>query len=54
VFQVNGKLQVGDKIMLCGINGPVQTQIRSLLVPKPLEEIRVNDNHLSSVKEIVG
>ncbi|HEX9612655.1 MAG TPA: translation initiation factor IF-2 [Candidatus Bathyarchaeia archaeon] len=36
----NGRIQVDDEIMLAGRNGVITTQIRALLLPKPLDEIR--------------
>lgn len=43
VLLVNGTLKEGDTIILCGMNGPIESTIRQLIVPKPLEEIR--DSH---------
>jgi len=35
VVLVNGLLHEGDTIVLCGMGGPIVTQIRSLLTPHP-------------------
>ncbi len=38
---VNGKLREGDTIVTGGLDGPVVTQIRAILTPQPLRELRV-------------
>ena len=37
----NGVMHEGDRIVVCGLNGPIVTQVRALLTPQPLRELRI-------------
>lgn len=56
VILVNGTLSVGDTIVLSGFNGPIVTNIRALLTPFPLKEMRVKGEymHHNSIKGSMG
>lgn len=44
VILVNGKLKEGDTVIVPGTEGPIVTQIRGLLMPQPMKELRVKVN----------
>eukprot|EP00884_Botryococcus_braunii_P012838 jgi/Botrbrau1/21555/Bobra.174_2s0055.2 len=56
VVLVNGVLHEGDTIVICGLQGPIVTTIRSLLTPHPLKELRVRGqyDHHKEVKAAQG
>lgn len=37
----NGVMREGDTIVLCGTDGPIVTNVRALLTPQPMREMRV-------------
>ncbi|KAI9671655.1 MAG: hypothetical protein M1831_003183 [Alyxoria varia] len=52
----NGFLHEGDRIVLCGLNGPISTNIRALLTPAEMKELRVKSAyvHNKEVKAALG
>ncbi|CCW69335.1 unnamed protein product [Phytomonas sp. Hart1] len=56
VILINGELHEGDQICLCGQNQPIFSQIRSLLTPQPMREMRVKAEytHRKMVKAAMG
>jgi len=56
VVLVNGVLKVGDTIVISGLNGPIKTNIRALLTPFPMKEMRVKGEyqHHNKIKGSMG
>lgn len=56
VVLVNGILKVGDTIVISGLNGPIKTNIRALLTPFPMKEMRVKGEyqHHNKIKGAMG
>jgi translation initiation factor 5B len=56
VILTNGILREGDRIILCGVEGAIKTNIRALLTPAPLRELRLKSAyvHNKEVKAALG
>lgn len=56
VILSNGVLREGDRIVMCGLNGAITTNVRALLTPQPLKELRVKGSyvHHKEVKAALG
>ncbi|MGI6589376.1 MAG: translation initiation factor IF-2 [Candidatus Iainarchaeum sp.] len=52
VLLYQGTLNVNDDIAVLGKNGVIQTKVRILLQPKPMQEIRSTKDKFSSVKSV--
>ncbi|GKT85213.1 eukaryotic translation initiation factor 5b [Colletotrichum tofieldiae] len=52
----NGILREGDRIVLCGVEGAICTNIRALLTPAPMRELRLKSAyvHNKEVKAALG
>ena len=53
VILINGKLKEGQTIVVAGLEGAITTQIRALLTPQPMREMRVKGSYIHH-KEIEG
>ncbi|CAF1038142.1 unnamed protein product [Didymodactylos carnosus] len=56
VVLVNGRLRVGDTVIVAGQEGPIVTHVRGLLMPKPNQELRVQNQYQTykKVKAAIG
>lgn len=56
VILTNGILREGDRIIICGVEGVIKTNIRALLTPAPMRELRLKSAyiHNKEVKAAMG
>ncbi|QIW23113.1 translation initiation factor IF-2 [Sulfolobus sp. S-194] len=52
VIIYDGILKKNDTIVIGGLNGPIITKVRSILVPKPLQDIKVVKTDLTQIDEV--
>ena len=52
VIIYDGVIRKGDIVVTGGLKGPIVTRVRALLMPKPLQEIRVAKRELEPVEEV--
>lgn len=53
VVVVNGKLKIGDKFIIAGINGPIQSEVKYIMTPQPMKELRIKSEYIYN-NEIEG
>jgi len=54
VIIYDGIIRKGDTIVVGGIEKPIVTKVRALLMPRPLEEMRVAESAFINVDEVVA
>lgn len=54
VLLLDGFIRKGDTIVVAGLNGPIITKVRSLLLPKELDEIRDPRDKFTPVDRVVA
>ncbi|MEM4519074.1 MAG: translation initiation factor IF-2 [Sulfolobales archaeon] len=54
VIIYNGILRKGNEIVVGGLNKPIVTKVRALLMPKPLDEMRAPEGTFISIDEVVA
>ncbi|KAI9638510.1 P-loop containing nucleoside triphosphate hydrolase protein [Dioszegia hungarica] len=46
VILTNGVMKVGDRVVLNGMDGPIDTTVRALLTPQPMRELRIKSAYV--------
>ncbi|MEB3825234.1 MAG: translation initiation factor IF-2 [Desulfurococcales archaeon] len=54
VIIYDGILRKGDIIVTAGLNGPIVTRVKALLMPRPLQEIRSHEGKFIYVEEVAA
>jgi translation initiation factor 5B len=54
VIIYDGVLRKDDTIVLSGLKGPIVTKVRSILMPKPMDEMRDPEDKFKSVDEVIA
>jgi translation initiation factor 5B len=56
IVLVNGQINEGDTIVVCGMQGPIVTTVRALLTPPVMKEMRVKSDyvHHTVIKAAIG
>ncbi|OYT39483.1 MAG: translation initiation factor IF-2 [Desulfurococcales archaeon ex4484_58] len=54
VIIYDGVLRKGDMIVVGGKNKPIVTRVRALLMPRPLQDMRVHEGKFMQVNEVVA
>ena len=52
VIIYNGVIRRGDVFVTSGVDGPIVSRVRALLMPKPLDEMRAPSDRFSPVEEV--
>ncbi|MFN3803917.1 MAG: translation initiation factor IF-2 [Pyrobaculum sp.] len=52
VIIYDGRLRKGDVIVTAGVDGPRETRVKMLIMPKPLEEMRDPEDRYMAVEEV--
>lgn len=56
VLLVNGTLKIGDKFVIAGDHGPIKSQIKYIMTPHPMKDIRIKSefDYHNSIEGAIG